>query len=82
MTRPQRALPTITDPNEVVIEFLDDAADDFRRRRFLAYWLADNVGPARNERGTRGQIFVTYPDQFIKGHQARGHTVRYWTADE
>ena len=69
--------PVITDETETVIEIQDQRSDSLGRRRFVAYWLADNVGPACDERGVRGQEFHTNVDQFVARKQQRGRTVRF-----
>ena len=67
-------VPVITDPSLFLIEFTGPA-DEQGRRQFFAYWLADNIGPALNETGTRGQVFHARPDPFIKRAEQRGMRV-------
>lgn len=60
--------PTETDfhhPNETLVSFQDDHTDEFGRRCFFAFWIADNIGPHLNEHGVRGQVFFTNIDNFI-----------------
>lgn len=73
--------PTITDENEMVIEFHDTKSDNLGRRRFTAYWLADNIGPGCDEHGVRGQEFSTDIAAFLARQQRRGRTVRTFTAE-
>jgi hypothetical protein len=68
--------PSITDENETVIEFHDKGPDKFGRRRFSAYWLADNIGPRCDEYGVRGQAFFADPGEFEADCLERGRTVR------
>lgn len=74
---PLRPLPEITDPHELVIEFLDYGPDDLGRRHFFAYWLDNNVGPACDQVGVRGQVFFTRADQFVDRNLLFSKKVRY-----
>lgn len=71
-----KTLPEITDPNETVIEFTDTGPDSLGRRSFFAYWLDNNVGPACNEHGVRGQAFFTEIDAFLARVARRGRSAR------
>ena len=71
-----RTLPTITDPNVFLVEFTGPE-DEQGRRQFFAYWLDNNVGPALNETGTRGQVFHTWLDTFIERAEQRAMRVEF-----
>jgi hypothetical protein len=71
------SLPDVGE-GEFVIEFYDSGGpDELSRRRFFAYWLADNAGPACDEHGVRGQVFFTDPAEFARDAHQRGYAVRY-----
>lgn len=65
-----------TSAAEVLIGFRDTRADDLGNRQFLAFWIADDVGPTCNEHGVRGQAYRTNPDHFTDRERSRGRTVR------
>ena len=69
-------LPTITDPNLFLVEFAS-GPDSLGRRAFFAYWLDSNVGPHCAQVGTRGQVFHTWPDTFVKRAEGRGMFVEF-----
>lgn len=77
MSENLRSLPTVED-GEFVIQFNDHGEpDDFGRRGFFAYWLANNAGRGCDEHGVRGQVFFTDLVKFVRDAHRRGYTVRY-----
>lgn len=70
------------DRSLTLVEYRDAGPDSFGRREFFAYWLADNVGYARNEFGVRGQVFHARPDWFEARSRVNrpGSTIREWRA--
>ncbi|KMV22089.1 hypothetical protein [Mycobacterium heckeshornense] len=74
-------VPTIADfqdPDEILIVFHDSGPDVSGRRYFFGYWIAENIGRARNHRGVFGEAFCTFLDQFM----ARGRRpVRIFTGE-
>ncbi|HYQ69051.1 hypothetical protein [Actinophytocola sp.] len=70
-----RGIPTITDPDLILVRFDDEKPDDFGRRQFMAYWLDNNVGPRCDEIGTRGQVFHSEIAKWLDRETRRGKTV-------
>ncbi|MFL6115664.1 MAG: hypothetical protein ACJ786_30600 [Catenulispora sp.] len=71
--REEDLLPAMT-PRTVTLEFHDVVPDAAGRRRFFAFWAADDLAGVR--RGVRGQNFTAEPVTFVQRAGANGHTVQ------
>lgn len=68
--------PVITERDVLVIEYRDHGPDSQGRRSFVAYWLAEDIGPSCDETGVRGQAFRAVPGEFIAEAMSQGREVR------